>query len=319
MRPKLQASIDELVARRDARRVEQAARRLSHAYRAGDSRVARDADAVAAYLITRAPATYAAVEAVLGEIRVGRPDWTPDSLLDLGAGPGVAAWAATEAWPSIAAVELVEVEPEPIAAGRELAAAGAAELQRAAWLTPSPGRPLAAARGAGLVIASYLLGEIPTAERETFVGEAWEHTVDTLVVVEPGTPAGYERVLAVRDTIIAAGGHVVAPCPHERACPLTDSDWCHFGVRLARSAEHRRAKGAVHGFEDEKFSYVALARAPAPLSAARVLRRPDKRQGHVVLDLCSRGGLERRTVSRRDGEAYRRARKLTWGDATDLG
>ena len=71
----------------------------------------------------------------------------------------------------------------------------------------------------------------------------------------------------------------------------------------------------MRGFEDEKLSYVVLCRAPQPRPEGRVIRRPDLRQGHVVLDLCTESGLERRIVSKKDGPDYRRARKLKWGDA----
>ena len=138
-----------------------------------------------------------------------------------------------------------------------------------------------------------------------------------LVVVEPGTTAGYERILLARDSVIRAGGSVLAPCPHDNACPLPAGDWCHFSVRLARTRSHRAAKGAERGFEDEKLSYVALTRFPQPQTraSARVLRRPELHRGHVVLELCATNGLERRTVSRKDGQLYKQARKLSWGDA----
>src|SRR6476659_95275 len=95
----LQTGIDELVERVDAHALERAAASLSERYRGGAataSRAARSSVEVAAYLATRAPATYAAVEDVCRRIRAMRPEWRPRSLLDLGAGPGVAAWAAVE-------------------------------------------------------------------------------------------------------------------------------------------------------------------------------------------------------------------------------
>ena len=165
------------------------------------------------------------------------------------------------------------------------------------------------------MVASYVIGELDPDGLDVFVRHAWARAADTLVIVEPGTTAGYERVLAVRAAVTAAGGSTLAPCPHDAPCPLPEGDWCHFATRLPRSRTHRAAKGAERGFEDEKFSYVVLCRSRQPAPAARVIRRPDPRPGHVVLDLCTPSGLERRTVSKREGDGYRRARKLGWGDA----
>jgi len=71
-----------------------------------------------------------------------------------------------------------------------------------------------------------------------------------LVLVEPGTPAGYGRILRARDRLVGLGATLAAPCPHHAACPLTGEDWCHFSVRLPRSRDHRLAKGGeVPGFK----------------------------------------------------------------------
>ena len=310
----LQAGIDEVVGAGDRRELERAAHTLSDAYRAGGSAAARAAHTkgdVAAYLATRAPATFAAAAEVFRQIELARPGWSPSSILDLGAGPGIAAWAALQAWPGLSAVTLVEAESEMVRAGKALAAHGPQALQQAQWTVADVGRTTTKA---DLVVVSYVLGELEPVELPRFAHDAWSRAGDTLVVIEPGTTPGYERVLAVRDAVIAAGGSTLAPCPHDDACPLPEGDWCHFATRLARSRTHRLAKGAERGFEDEKFAYAVLTRATHPAAEPRVIRRPDLRPGHVVLDLCTAAGLERRTVSKRDGADYRTARKVAWGD-----
>ena len=108
-------------------------------------------------------------------------------------------------------------------------------------------------------------------------------------------------------------------------------DWCHFAVRLPRSVTHRALKGAERGFEDEKFSFVLAVRpgtgvgsvvaagvdagADPGSPAARVVRHPLQRKGLVQVRTCEADGvLHDRIISKRQGEAYRRARDLTWGD-----
>ena len=313
--PALQTGIDELVRGIGPRELERSSQALSDAYRAGGSpasRAARTSGDVAAYLASRAPATYAAAAEVFGQISLIRPDWAPTSILDLGAGPGIATWAAIEAWPEIAAVTLVEAEPEMVRAGSALAEHGQKALRHATWTVSDAG---VAGAQADLVVVSYVIGELKSAALDGFVRHAWARAADTLVIVEPGTTAGYRRTLAARAAVIAAGGSTLAPCPHDRPCPLPEGDWCHFAVRLPRSRTHRLAKGAERGFEDEKLSYAVLTRGQVETVTARIIRRPEQNPGHVIFSLCTSEGLERRTVSRRDKSSYRDARKRVWGDS----
>lgn len=193
-----------------------------------------------------------------------------------------------------------------LAAGRRL-------LPRASWV----GGDVSDARGpAELVVGSYVLGELP--DPVAAAEQLWRQTADTLVLIEPGTPAGCRRVLAARAVALAAGGHTVAPCPHDRTCPLPDDDWCHFAVRLPRSKLHRRAKSVELGYEDEKLSYAVLSRGPVDPAAARLIRQPQLRSGHVNLVTCEPDGIHARTISRRQGALYREARAAAWGDALEL-
>ena len=314
--PALEERIGALVARVGTARLRSAAARVSEAYRAqGSVRVVQTAEDAAAYAAVRAPATFAAISSVFAEVRARRPEWTPRAVLDVGAGPGVATWAAVTAWPAIERATLVEAEPAMVEVGRELAAAAPPALAAAEWITGD----LAAATGRhDLVVASYVLNELDAARVGESARRLWECAADTLVVVEPGTTLGYRRVLEARAVALAGGGSTLAPCPHDRPCPLEPPDWCHFGVRLQRAAAHREVKDVERGFEDEKLSYAVLTREPVAPAEARIIRPPRIRSGHVHLELSARDGIRGEIVSKRDREAYRRARNALWGDAWDV-
>jgi ribosomal protein RSM22 (predicted rRNA methylase) len=143
----------------------------------------------------------------------------------------------------------------------------------------------------------------------------WSKTRDSLLLVEPGTPDGYGRIIALRAQLIASGAHVAAPCPHDLACPLDPPDWCHFAQRLPRSRAHKALKNADVPFEDEKFAYVALTRVPVARPASRVLAPPEVGKVEVAAKLCTAGGLAAAKVPRRDKAGYARARHWRWGDA----
>jgi ribosomal protein RSM22 (predicted rRNA methylase) len=58
-----------------------------------------------------------------------------------------------------------------------------------------------------------------------------------------------QRAEAAGDVVADAslsGVHVVAPCAHERRCPMDGTaQWCHFVQRVQRPAAHRAIKGGA--------------------------------------------------------------------------
>jgi ribosomal protein RSM22 (predicted rRNA methylase) len=288
---------------------------ISQAYRGGatSSAIRSEADALA-YALARMPATYAAVIASLNALAAIRPDFAPASLLDIGAGPGTATWAAAEALPWLQSFTLLDANN----ALRELALAFAQGSHRLRDMIYQRGEARAAletAQTADLVVASYMIGEIGETERRPLAELMWAKTRDTLLIVEPGTPAGYARIMALREQLIASGAHVAAPCPHDGECPLAAPDWCHFTQRLPRSRAHMHLKGAELPFEDERFSYVALTRAPVTRRPRRVLAPLTVTKAAITAKVCAVGGVLNTVVPRRDKTSYQRFKKIRWGDA----
>ncbi len=288
---------------------------ISRTYREGGNSgaIISETDALA-YALARMPATFAAMAASLNALCEVRPDFAPTSLLDIGAGPGTAAWAATEAFSSLKSLTLLDANRALRALAMDLAY-GSTRLTAMTYLSGEARAKLAGASDADLVIASYMVGEISEAERVALAELMWTKTRDTLLVVEPGTPAGYRRIIALRQQLIALGAHVAAPCPHDGKCPLAAPDWCHFTQRLPRSRAHKQIKGAELPFEDEKFSYVALTRAAVTDRATRVLAQPVVTKVEVTAKLCTPEGLVAAKVPRRTKADYARAKRWRWGDA----
>jgi ribosomal protein RSM22 (predicted rRNA methylase) len=288
---------------------------ISQTYRdgGGSGAIRTEADALA-YALARMPATYAAVTASLNALREIVPDFEPKNLLDVGAGPGTASWAAAEAFSSLRDFALLDANLALHTLALELAR-GSTRLRDMNYQRGEACAALASAEAADLVVASYMIGEIRDSEQSALAALMWQKTRDTLLVVEPGTPAGYARILALRAQLIAGGAHVAAPCPHDGRCPLTAPDWCHFTQRLPRSRAHRQLKSAELPYEDEKFAYVALTREPAARHPARVLAQPDVSKVEVTAKLCTPEGLVIAKVPRRAKADYAAARRWRWGDA----
>jgi ribosomal protein RSM22 (predicted rRNA methylase) len=316
----LRQAVEEALRGIPLAQLTRAAEALSKRYRAElrDGRRHLDDDLAAlAYLATRLPATYAAVQSCLESLAEIRPDFAPRRLLDAGAGPGTALWAAVELWPRLEEALLIEGSPVMRKWGERLAGGLAAGLpaRSIAWRTADLRTGLPDTGPHDLVVLAYVLDEMEAAARPALIDRLWAATGDMLLLIEPGTPAGWQRILAARARLLAAGAAIVAPCPHAAACPLQPPDWCHFVRRLPRSRQHRQAKTAALPWEDEKFIYLAVSRLPAALPAARVLAHPRAGKGHLRLKLClTTGQAEERVVSRREGALYKTARGLAWGD-----
>jgi len=318
--PDLKAGLDRLAHGMSRKAIAGRAAAQSQNYRAGGgSRGIATADDMLAYAFTRLPATYAAAMAVYTAMRQTLPTFQPRAMLDVGAGPGTAAFAAIRAFETLDDIRLIDANAEL----RKLALTLMAEADSETLRRVTDGRSyqhgnaltlLDGMEPADLVVASYAAGEIADSELSRFATLLWGATAGALVIIEPGTPEGHRRVLRMRGDAVAAGAHVAAPCPHAHACPLQPPDWCHFAQRLPRSRDHLRIKGAEVPFEDEKFSYVVLSRGQPQAAGARVLAPPKISKISVTAKLCTESGLVADIAARRDAPSYRERKSWRWGD-----
>jgi ribosomal protein RSM22 (predicted rRNA methylase) len=313
----LRQAIDQALEGVSLADLTRAATLLSERYR-GEMRDGRlhlsDDLAAKAYLATRLPATYAAIRTAMTELAERRPDFEPRTLLDVGAGPGTVLWAASDCWPGLETARLIEASPTIRKWGETLATL--IPVANVDWHPGDITKGIAGDNRADLVCLAYVLSELSAEIRTKLIDELWRLTGDVLLLVEPGTPKGWERILAARDRLITQGAHLLAPCPHHLPCPIASPDWCHFSRRVARSRLHRLAKEANVPWEDEKFIYLAASRRPGLAVDARILAPPRASKGRIDLKLCcADGALQDRTISKRDGATFKTVRRRDWGEA----
>ena len=315
----LRDCIDDALAGTTAAALTRNVERLIDTYRSGTTPVtpilATSTD-VLAYASYRMPATYAVVRAALRQLQLSVPAFQPRTLVDFGAGTGAASWAAAEVWPTIDAVTLLEQSTAAIELGsRIMRGSESAVLRGAAWRRWTLSDSDTQAEKADVAVAAYVLGELTELQQSALVATLMR-SAPTVVVVEPGTPAGYARIIRARTALIDGGSTIAAPCPHESTCPMLErGDWCHFAERLDRSRLHRSVKAGELSYEDEKFSYVAATAGPVQHPAARILRHPQLRKGLVSLELCTESGAATdERIGKSQGPLYRAARNARWGD-----
>ncbi|HHV97699.1 MAG TPA: rRNA methyltransferase [Clostridiaceae bacterium] len=301
------------------KKIAELAEKLSNNYRSGvhsrDCRFLQTPEEILAYVAFRLPGTYAAIYSALSQIKERSLGWEPKTVLDVGAGPGTGMWAALNLWPNMERITLLEREKYMIELGKKFAAySNNISIQKAQWINvditdnwniiPHD-----------LVIASYILNELPQGLMENIINKLWENTADILVIIEPGTPAGFERIKQAREQLINLGAKTIAPCPHNYLCPMDKNDWCHFSQRISRSKLHRLVKSGELAYEDEKFSYVCMSRIKETKITTEgiVIRHPQIRKGHILLELCTIDGIRKITVTRKDKNLFKKARKLKWG------
>ncbi|GAA5962510.1 hypothetical protein JCM3765_003711 [Sporobolomyces pararoseus] len=218
-------------------------------------------------------------------------------------------------------------------------------------------------------------------KRKDLIKAMWNSGAEVMVIIDRGTPAGSRIVIEAREQLLmlgrrevsksianeidpelaaegleivvdpevaaeidvdpSLGSHVIAPCPHDKPCPLhhITKSFCHFSQRVQTPSFLRLTKHSSRGEDDAKFSYVVVRRGQRPASSSttssfstliaeldqaaegkegptesdvdsttttmewpRMIAPPLKRSGHVILEVCSASGeIERHTIPKSQG------------------
>lgn len=308
----LKKAINKLIENNKTNVMIENAQSISNKYRNNDGqgkRLLTQKDEAVSYVVSRMPATYASVYAAFKSVKENYKEELT-TLLDIGAGTGAATWAIDELQ-QIENIKCLERELNMIKIGKQLMLN--TKLSKAEWEQYDILQDDIKEQ-ADIIVSSYMLNEISENRKEEVIQKLWEATNKLLLIIEPGTPAGFKNILKVREKLLQNGGYIVAPCGHQGKCTITENDWCAFYARVERSSIHKQAKKGELGYEDEKFSYIAFSKKLVKNNNIRILRHPQINKGYVKVKICTEEGIQQKVYSKKDGELYKKIKKLKAGE-----
>ncbi|SPO21405.1 uncharacterized protein UTRI_00882 [Ustilago trichophora] len=167
-------------------------------------------------------------------------------------------------------------------------------------------RDLSAAASAGrsLALSAFALSLMTNdSNRFEAVQAMWDSGAEVIVIIDQATPRGFASVASARAQLLELGKqrkggvHVVAPCSHDKPCPLLhpfaisstvanavgvrsdtgnqakSKDICAFTARYHTPTFLRRTKHSDKGEENVGYSYVVVRRGTRPSLLAEAQRR----------------------------------------------
>lgn len=292
-----------------------AAQALSQRYRGprDGSPLVRDALDALAYTALIMPATYAQLYGACQQITPHQA-WRGTSLLDLGSGPGTASWVVQQFCDTLQHITAVERDQHLQKVAQMLA--HDTSLPTTTYLQHDI-TTMAAWDAHDIVVIGHVLNELPPPQRARVIARAWQATRQLLLIVEPGTPAFFSIIKEARQQLCQDGGHIVAPCTHHAECPISGTAWCHFGQKIARPDVQRTARGAEMGWEEAKFTFVAVSRTPPTRHGIRVMHDPVRAKGYIDVVGCGSNGLHVHRALKRDTQRFAVFRRAHWGSFID--
>ncbi|CAH7690592.1 mitochondrial small ribosomal subunit Rsm22-domain-containing protein [Phakopsora pachyrhizi] len=247
-----------------------------------------------------------------------------------------------------------------------------------------------------MAVMSYTLSDLPNhISRKEAVLNLWNSGAQLMVIIDRGTPAGFQIVAEARQQLLMLGrrsiknrreelsdlltindqkssflttstntkvakkdcdenqrncpndeligSYVLAPCPHDRDCPLHMSSnpkhFCHFSQRIERPKFLKDTKHTRKVEEDSKYSYVVIKRGQRPNSGSKEEEKDNQKEERsceneeeremmsikrrsfewpriILPPKKCKGEIERVTVPKSQGKQdFYDARKSVWGDS----
>ena len=298
----VERALEQTFAGREAELAE-AVLRLSDAYVDGAPRERLSETERRAYAAYYGPIGALKVAAVLDELRA-RGWQAPEPTLrlaDLGAGPGSATLGvALAAGASTIDATLIDRDR----AWDALPLLGTHVDRGVLRVARSGTDPFAIEGLFDVIVAAHLLVELDRTIED--LATRLQDQVESVlapdgvwIAIEPATKRASRRLHQLHDVLVERGLAVLAPCVHQRRCPMLarDGDWCHEARAWRQPAYHAKLDRRT-GLDKHVLSFAFLAFAKRPLAAvergaARIVSALLREKGRSRFRTCDAGGLLR--------------------------
>ncbi|MFN8493090.1 MAG: small ribosomal subunit Rsm22 family protein [Caldilineaceae bacterium] len=282
-------------------------------------------DAVA-YLGLRAAATYAQIFGALAAVGEMLPTWQPQTMLDMGSGPGPALWTLPALLPSLRQITCVDQNTHFLNLGKRII--GEAEFPlTVTWQQSDILRSSTQDKTTyDLVLIANVFNELNTSQREKLLEAAFQRCRGVMLVLEPGTQIGSGIVQAAAQQL-AQVGTLIAPYINSH---FVEEHWLHFPQRFTRPDFARRIRQEMRAsplmasdWEEAKYSYVAVGRIPPEIQLwGRTIGPVELMNGYLELPILTEDQVLPLKVMKRHKQQYSFAKKVRWGelimDSADL-
>jgi len=295
----------------------------------GQSLLNKSNEAIA-YAIARMPATYVATMTAFKQIltknklkeNLNLNEF--ETVIDVGAGTGSATLAICEMF-TPKKVICLEKEDVMIELGSKLLSESENKVvKNVDWKKfdiMDASKINFCQKKADVVVTSYMLNEFGDGDVLKVVDSLWQMTEKLLVIIDPGTPKDYERLIKIKEFLENNGGFIIAPCTTCEKCGLPETDWCNFSCRVERTKLQKDVKLGTVPYEDEKFTYLAVSKIKYDEKnekIARIIRHPLIKSNMVEVKLCLEGKIYNKIYTKKDKEIYKLVRKAKVGDVINV-
>lgn len=316
----LEFAIEEEVKKYNIKDLKDIALNLSKRYmeskRTGETLLKNELDMVA-YSVIRMPATYSAIRTAMEKV-FEMYDLKIDSIFDVGSGTGSAEWAASELFDI---GDIVCLEREKTMRDISKKYFSYHDILKNVKFIEADILKENLDFKKDLSIMSYIINELDESDRLLAVEKVLDATNKVLFIVEPGTPEGFNNIKMIKEYAQENGFYVLAPCTGNcRGCNLPEDDWCASSIRVQRSKTHKYLKDAEVGYEDEKFTYIAISKEKIEnlKDGYRILRHPKIENGRVIVKVCKNGEISEKIITKKDKELFKTVKKKNIGDFVNI-